>query len=563
MADSNGTFRIELSLPADSCTLVLQTVDGLGNTNSNAASLRYVYDATPPAPPARLRLAAPSPSAVETRVSVFGTAPLDARVQVFSQEGCKGPVQAEVIAVPGPTVADPTWFEAPLEAAAETTTHYSAHTVDALGNASVCVAVTGAFVHASGAPGWRAREELSFGPRHLAHDEQGFTFALDYQGTSDSSYAPVRVKVARRASAGDGTSWGTPRVLTSGASYGGEPRLAVNARGDAAVVWAETVGVDPVRLVRFDSRTGAWSEPLALTVLGSPTGQVAVALDAGGNVTACWVSLHTDDIERVWCARVPETGPQEASETLANVTPATRLEGALTAGGQVLLVWSEDLGDDKRGYRARTLVPGAGWGTISDPTAGAVGALRLGTTRHGTGWVAYSGVSGTSLRRFDPAAGGLQAAELVAPREFDQVSVLLEPAGDTVIGSTGWMSTAVWVGHRAPGGTWTSSTVTVPTVFGSYSVKLTTAAPGEAWVFWDDDYGPYSQGFKASYWRAGIWAQRFRVGTGWGEVRLLEVDPSSYVHLEAADGQPDGLVTLTWLHASTSGTYPSALRIFR
>ncbi|WP_047859773.1 hypothetical protein [Archangium gephyra] len=37
--------------------------------------------------------------------------------QVFSQRGCKGPVQAEVTAVPGPTTAAPTWFEAPLEAA--------------------------------------------------------------------------------------------------------------------------------------------------------------------------------------------------------------------------------------------------------------------------------------------------------------------------------------------------------------------------------------------------------------------------------------------------------------
>jgi hypothetical protein len=115
--------------------------------------------------------------------------------------------------------------------------------------------------------------------------------------------------------------------------------------------------VDPVRLVRFDSRTGTWTDPLALTVLGSPTGQVAVALDAGGNVTACWLSLHSDGIERVWCARVPASGPVEASETLANVTPNARFEGALTAGGQVLLVWSEDIGDEKRTYRARTLVP--------------------------------------------------------------------------------------------------------------------------------------------------------------------------------------------------------------
>jgi hypothetical protein len=561
-AGEDGTFRLALTLPADACTLLVHARDTLGNTSGNA-SLRYVYDTTPPPPPERLRLAAPSPSAVETRVTVFGTAPLDARVRVFSEEGCLGPVRAEVVAVRGPTATDPTWFEAPLDAAAEATTRYSARTVDGVGNVSGCVAVTGAFEHASGAPGWRAREELSFGPRHLAHDEQGFTFALDYQGTTDSSYSPVRVKVARRASAGDSTSWGTPRVLTSWASYGGVPRLAVNARGDAAVLWAEGGGVDPVRLVRFDSRTGAWTEPLALTVLGSPTGQVAVTLDTGGDVTACWLSLHSDDVERLWCARVPAAGPVGASETLANVAPATRLEGALTAGGQVLLVWSEELDGDKRRYRARTFVPGAGWGAISDPSEGATGALQLGATRHGSGWVAYSGVTGTSLRRFDPAAGGLQAAELVAPREFDQVSVLLEPEGDTVIGSTGRGSTAVWVGHRAPGGTWASSTMTVPTAFGSYSVRLTTAAPGEAWAFWEASYGPTSQGFKTSYWRAGIWAQRFRAGTGWGEVRLLEVDPSSYVHLEAADGQPDGLVTLTWRHVNPSGEYPSALRIFR
>ncbi|WNG60317.1 hypothetical protein F0U59_40605 [Archangium gephyra] len=560
-AGEDGTFRITLTLPADACTLLVHARDALGNT-SGSASLRYVYDIIPPPPPERLRLAAPSPSAVETRVSVFGTAPLDARVQVFSQEECQGPVRAEVTSVRGPTAADPTWFEAPLEAAAEVTTRYSARTVDGVGNASGCVAVTGAFGHASDAPGWRAREELSFGPRHLTHDEQGFTFALDDQSTSDSSYAPKRVKVARRASAGDGTSWGTPRVLTSVASYGGEPRLAVNARGDAAVVWAEDYGVDPVRLVRFDSRTGAWSEPLAFTVLGSPTGQVAVALDAGGNVTACWLSQHSDGF-RVWCARVPAAGPVETPEPLAMVASTTRLEGALTAGGHVLLVWSWELGDDRRVYRARTHVPGAGWGDTSDPTQGETGALRMGATRHGIGWLAYSGVFGTSLRRFDPAAGGLQAAELVAPRAFEQLSVLLEPEGDTVIGAAGLGSTTVWVGHRAPGSTWASSTVIVPAVFGSYSVKLTTAAPGEAWLFWDDEYGPPAQGFQTNYSRAGIWAQRFRAGTGWGEVRLLEVDPSSYVHLEAADGQPNGLVTLTWRHVDANGEYPSALRIFR
>ncbi|MFY0562885.1 Ig-like domain-containing protein [Archangium lansingense] len=330
-AGEDGTFRLALTLPADSCTLLVRARDALGNTSGNA-SLRYVYDATPPPQPERLRLAAPSPSAVETRVTVFGTAPLDARVQVFSEEGCQGPVRAEVIAVRGPTAADPNWFEAPLEATVEATTRYSARTVDGVGNVSGCVAVTGAFEHASGAPGWRAREALSFGPRHLAHDEQGFTFALDYQGTTESSYAPLRVKVARRASAGDGTSWGTPRELTSGAAYGGVPRLAVNARGDAVVLWAEGYGVDPVKLVRFDSRTGAWSEPLAFTVLGTPTGQVAVALDAGGDVTACWVSQHSDGA-RLWCARVPAAGPVEASEILVKVASTTRLErGAHSRG---------------------------------------------------------------------------------------------------------------------------------------------------------------------------------------------------------------------------------------
>lgn len=561
-AGEDGSFQVALTLPADTCLLRVYARDALGNTSSNA-SLSYVYDITPSAPPDRLRLAAPSPSAVETRVSVFGTAPLDTRVQVFSEDGCQGPVRAEVVPVRGPTASDPTWFEAPLDAAAEATTRFSARTVDTVGNPSACVAVTGAFEHASDAPGWRAREELSFGPRQFAHDEQGFTFALDYAGTTSSSYAPLRVKVARRASAGDGTSWGTPRELTSGASYAGVPRLAVNARGDAAVVWAEGYGVDPVRLARFDPKANTWSAPLALTVLGSPTGQVAVALEADGDVTACWVSRHSDGVERLWCARVPAVGPAEASVTLANVATGTRLEGALAAGEQVLLSWSQDLGDDQRGYRARTFVPGAGWGAEFDPAEGATGALRLGTTRYGTGWVAFSGVMGTSLRRFDPAAGGLQAAELVAPREFDQLSVSLDPDEDTVVGSTGQQTTTVWVGHRASGGTWTSSTVTVPTVFGSYSVKLTTAAPGEAWIFWDDDYGPVSQGYQTSYWRDGIWARHFRAGTGWGEAQLLEVDPSSYVHLEAADGQPDGLVTLTWVHVLTNGTYPSALRVFR
>ena len=110
---------------------------------------------------------------------------------------------------------------------------------------------------------------------------------------------------------------------------------------------------------------------------------------------------------------------------------------------------------------------------------------------------------------------------------------------------------------------WSSSTMTLPNVFGTYRVKLTTAAPGEAWVFWDDYYGPPAQGFSHTYWRAGLWAQRFRVGTGWGEVRLLEVDPSTYVNLQAVDGQPDGLVTLSWQHVLANGTYPSALRVFR
>jgi hypothetical protein len=522
-----------------------------------------VYDTTPPAPPDRLRLAAPSPSAVETRVAVFGIAPLDARVQVFSEEGCQGPVRTEAVSVRGPSATDPTWFEAQLDAAAETTTRFSARTVDALGNPSACVAVTGAFAHASNAPGWRAREALSFGPRRLAHDEQGFTFALDYAGTTSSYSGPVRVKVARRASAGDGTSWGTPRELTSNASYNGAPQLAVNTRGDAAVLWAQLSGVDPVRLVRFDPLANEWSAPLSLTVLGSPTGQVAVALDANGDVTACWISLHSDRVERLWCARVPAVGPAEASVLLSDVASGTRLEGALTAGGQVLLVWSQALDNDQNSYRARTFVPGTGWGTPFDPADGETGALRLGATPHGIGWVAFSGVMGTSLRRFDPAAGGLRTAELVAPREFDQLSVSLEPDGDTVVGSTGQGITAVWVGHRVPGGAWTSSTMTLPNVFGSYRVKLTTAAPGEAWVFWDDYYGPTSQGFSHNYWRAGLWAQRFRVGTGWGEARLIEVDPSSYVHLQAADGRPDGLVTLSWQHVLANDTYPSALRVFR
>ncbi|HEX3454163.1 MAG TPA: hypothetical protein VHS03_06020, partial [Gaiellaceae bacterium] len=96
-------------------------------------------------------------------------------------------------------------------------------------------------------------------------------------------------------------SWSIPVSLSPSGRDAQTPKVAVDARGDTVVVWAD-VGLNPSWTIQSAYRPagGSWENT---TLLDSPeqgTAQPDVAMDAAGNATAVWAASGNG---RVWTVR--------------------------------------------------------------------------------------------------------------------------------------------------------------------------------------------------------------------------------------------------------------------
>ena len=158
----------------------------------------------------------------------------------------------------------------------------------------------------------------------------------------DRDTAQITARVRAAASG----RWGAPRALGRDSELYVPAAVAVDARGNADVVW---VGEEPgvmrsVQASRYSTSTGRWSSPVAISSLAARCCErPGLVVDAGGSATASWVSYDGSGGSRLHAAYRPAGRAWLAPVEVVRAQAETFIPAFdLAAGGDgtTLLTWS-------------------------------------------------------------------------------------------------------------------------------------------------------------------------------------------------------------------------------
>lgn len=222
---------------------------------------------------------------------------------------------------------------------------------------------------------WQAPVNVSTqgfaGGLHVAFDGQGNATAV-WDQWSDGFLSPPVVQTAARPANG---IWQTPVNLTAGADEIDQPRgarepaVAVDAQGDAVVVWAWEFG--GVIQAAFKPANGVWEAPASLSTFDDSARNPDVAFDGQGDALAVWVLISSNsEDETVQAAFKPAGGVWQAPEDLYRASrSANSPEVAFDGQGDALVAWNDEYGIQAAGYVAS----GPTLNNVSIPAEGTVG----------------------------------------------------------------------------------------------------------------------------------------------------------------------------------------------
>jgi hypothetical protein len=190
-------------------------------------------------------------------------------------------------------------------------------------------------------PVWLPPAALSTDPSHAP------SVALNARGDAvvvwrDRDTAQITARVRSAASG----RWGAPRALGRDSELYVPVAVAVDAHGDADVVW---VGEGPgamrsVQASRYSTVSDRWSSPVAMSRFAlAAGGRPGLVVDAGGSATASWVSYGDHGDTRLLTAYRPAGQAWRAPVEVVRV-PAemffTHFDLAAGGDGTTLLTWS-------------------------------------------------------------------------------------------------------------------------------------------------------------------------------------------------------------------------------
>ena len=150
------------------------------------------------------------------------------------------------------------------------------------------------------------------------------------------------VQVAYRPAGG---TWGTPTTLSA---EGGAPQAAINAQGDAIVVWTQSQGqgLGSVQSA-FRPAGGNWQAPSIVSPNPEDVGGQQVALDGRGDAVVVWEQLSNVEVGPVYRAKhslqsaARLAGGSWQADKISEPNPGVAApQLAMNARGEAVVVWN-------------------------------------------------------------------------------------------------------------------------------------------------------------------------------------------------------------------------------
>ena len=173
-----------------------------------------------------------------------------------------------------------------------------------------------------------------------------------------------------------GGNWNMPANLDEHLSSAGTdaygPLVALNATGDALVVWQQKDGNGDYQVYRAERHDGGWNLPANLndhlSVAGTGTGNPQVALNAAGDAVVVWYQDDDSGNSQIYKAELRGGSwnlPADLDDHLSVAgTDATYPQVALNAAGDAVVVWYQSNGNNLQVYKAE--LRGGSWSLPAD-----------------------------------------------------------------------------------------------------------------------------------------------------------------------------------------------------
>jgi hypothetical protein len=244
-----------------------------------------------------------------------------------------------------------------------------------------------------------------------------------------------------------GGAWSDPATVSGSDAPIDAPRLALDARGDAIVVW----DVSSYRSeYAFLPSRGTWGPPQSL----GGASEASVALDSGGNALAAWSDGHT-----LSAAYKPAGGDFGAPVALstANGHGITPPRIAFDPHGRATLLWSDSnpgAGYDASRLWAEDRSPDGAFGGPVPVTPDYIDAAgsQLAVLADGTTLVLATLLGQPQAHGIPPRTGDVVGYTRPPGRRFDDGTVLSNgEVGPPQLASSGVDAAATWVRGQADG----------------------------------------------------------------------------------------------------------------
>jgi hypothetical protein len=252
-------------------------------------------------------------------------------------------------------------------------------------------------------------------------------------------------------------SWGEPTPLSEGESF--TPQAAMDARGDTTVVWMHNDGSHYVVESAYRPEGGEWEAPMLVSKPGEEGGNPQVALDAKGDSLVVWRG-EVEGEESVRAAYRPQGELWSPATSVSSPGEHVQaLHDAVDPAGNAIVAWSGDMGKEgEYGIAHAAFKPVEGsWETPVALSTNGANASPSDVVFDTSGnaalvWQRWDGTTDLIQATYKPAGEEWEPAVDLSEEgklSFDPVVVLDAPGNSTAADGN---ATAAWVTESSCGG---------------------------------------------------------------------------------------------------------------
>ena len=346
--------------------------------------------------------------------------------------------------------------------------------------------------------------------------------------------------VSRSFAVRDG-QWGAPRqIQTSSLPAHPTSRIGMDASGNAIAVWSERNGTESKLMSSRYAAGATWGTAVTVDLDGHEAVAADLAVNAAGEAVVVWTDSMPGAILG-FVARYLPAGGWQPEVLLAQLT--SYMQVALNASGDAIAVWEES-----SAIWAKRYVAGAGWEASAIVAVGSAGYPKVAIDKTGNAMALWMQLNGPYFdlwsKRYVAGSGWQDAAllETTSNTSHGQPEIGFDPNGDAIATfSQTWPNlgpNSIFMTRQVPGSGWQVPTFLESDEFApGHDQNQAIDASGNIMVVW--------QHINLARGENDIWANRYVVGTGWSGPTLIETRDGNALYSQVA-GDPSGNAIAVW-----------------